>query len=90
MQKQMLIIRGRVQGVFFRVSMQSQARRLGIKGWVRNRGDGAVEACVQGDGPAVEAIAGWCGRGPELARVTCVERMDASGEPDCADFNILG
>ena len=75
-----LVIRGRVQGVWFRESMRERAEALGITGWVRNRMDGAVEAVVQGDAQAVEAIVRWARRGPEAARVDRVEVTETSGE----------
>ena len=67
-----LVVRGRVQGVWFRGATQDQARRLGIAGWVRNRHDGAVEAEVEGAPPAVETLIAWAHRGPSAARVTDV------------------
>ncbi len=75
-----LVARGRVQGVWFRESMRLEAERLGVRGWVRNRMDGSVEAIVQGEAAAVEAIVRWAWRGPERARVTDleVEELDAS------------
>lgn len=75
-----LVIRGRVQGVWFRESMRLEAERLGVKGWVANRLDGSVEAIVQGSPAAVEAITRWARRGPEHAHVTEVTSSDASGE----------
>jgi acylphosphatase len=60
-----LVIHGRVQGVFFRDSMRAEGQRLGIAGWVRNRHDGTVEAAVQGEAAAVDAIVRWAHRGPQ-------------------------
>jgi acylphosphatase len=67
------MISGRVQGVGFRYSMVEEAERLGVTGWVRNRRDGTVEAVVDGDPHAVEAILAWARRGPPSARVTGVQ-----------------
>jgi len=75
-----LEIRGRVQGVGYRWTMVEQARRLGLRGWVRNRHDGSVEAVVAGPAPAVEAIVAWARRGPASARVSAVEAFAAEGD----------
>ena len=75
-----LVVRGRVQGVFVRESMRLEAERLGVRGWVRNRRDGTVEALVQGPASAVEAMLGWARRGPEDARVTAVDVSPAEGD----------
>ena len=75
-----LVIRGRVQGVWYRESMRLEAERLGVRGWVANRADGSVEAVVQGSREQVEAITRWAGRGPEHARVERVESSPADGE----------
>jgi acylphosphatase len=64
-----LVIHGRVQGVYFRNTMQREAQYLAVSGWVRNRVDGTVEAVVHGDSGAVDAMVRWAHRGPELARV---------------------
>ena len=74
-----LRISGRVQGVGFRYSMQHEARRLGITGWVRNCRDGTVEAIVEGSEEAVEAILEWARRGPPVARVQGVAITEISG-----------
>ncbi|OGS90302.1 MAG: acylphosphatase [Gallionellales bacterium GWA2_60_18] len=68
-----LVIHGRVQGVFFRDSMRREAQYLSIAGWVRNRSDGTVEAAVQGEPAAVDALVRWAHRGPDRAQVTRVE-----------------
>ena len=55
-----LIVRGRVQGVFFRAATQREARRLGITGWVKNRLDGAVELLAEGEEDSIkELTSGW-------------------------------
>lgn len=63
---------GRVQGVFFRDSCARQARALGVGGFVRNRGDGGVEAVFEGETDAVERMEAWCRHGPPRAVVTSV------------------
>ena len=63
------VVRGRVQGVFFRASAGERARGLGIGGWVRNLPDGTVEAFAQGDRNALEEFLRWLEEGPPSARV---------------------
>jgi acylphosphatase len=75
-----LRIGGRVQGVGFRYSMQREARRLGVSGWVRNRHDGTVEAVVQGPAEAVTALIKWSRQGPAGARVTNVDVQPGEGD----------
>jgi acylphosphatase len=72
-----LVITGRVQGVAYRITMQEEAQRLGVRGWVRNRSQGDVEALVQGTPEAVEAIIEWARRGPSLAIVRNVQINEA-------------
>lgn len=74
-------ISGRVQGVGFRASLADEARLLGVAGWVRNRLDGTVEALVQGDAQALEALLAWAARGPRTARVDHVDVEEASAAP---------
>lgn len=62
-------IEGRVQGVGYRGWMIAAAEELGLDGWVRNRRDGTVEACVHGDTEAVAQILALCHEGPAMARV---------------------
>jgi acylphosphatase len=66
-------VNGRVQGVFFRVETRDRARSLGLAGWVRNCGDGSVEAVFEGDRERVESMVDWCGRGPAGASVESVD-----------------
>jgi acylphosphatase len=68
-----VIVRGRMQGVFFRDTCRREARSHGVNGWVRNLPDQSVEAVFEGTPPSVEAMVAWARRGPELAEVTAVD-----------------
>ena len=67
-----VVVTGHVQGVFFRDSVQREARSRGVAGWVTNRRDGAVEAVFEGDADDVEALVELCRVGPERASVADV------------------
>ena len=73
MRTRQIRVTGRVQGVGFRDALCAEALRLGVRGWVRNRADGSVEACLQGDDDAVERLITWSRRGPALAQVRAVD-----------------
>jgi acylphosphatase len=68
-----LKIEGFVQAVGFRHYVITEATRLGVDGWVRNRSDGTVEVLVSGPTKDVETLVGMCMRGPGGARITDVE-----------------
>ncbi len=68
-----VLIKGRVQGVFFRGETRRQAYRLGVLGWVRNRWDGRVEAVLEGEERAVQKMITWCYKGSSTAIVEDVE-----------------
>lgn len=70
------LVRGRVQGVFFRASTRAEARRLNIAGHAINLPDGAVEVLACGDAPALAELERWLYRGPPAARVESVARDD--------------
>ncbi|MGI9085113.1 MAG: acylphosphatase [Aeromicrobium sp.] len=71
-----VIIRGRVQGVFFRASCADAAQSLGVTGWVSNEPDRTVQAVFEGDEGAVQAMIAWCHEGPARAIVDDVEVLD--------------
>ena len=66
------IVRGRVQGVCYRMCAQQEANRLGLKGWVRNLHDGTVEVLAEGEEGAIGKFYQWCRKGPSYGRVTDV------------------
>jgi acylphosphatase len=75
-------VSGRVQGVGYRVSLQDEASRRGVTGWVRNRRDGTVEALLQGPPAAIDAVIAWARRGPPGAQVDGLS--ETAAQPDAA------
>jgi acylphosphatase len=75
-----LVISGRVQGVGFRAFVERQARKHRVRGWVRNRRDGTVEALFIGEDRALAEMETACRRGPSMAVVTQLDRFDASDD----------
>jgi acylphosphatase len=67
------IVRGHVQGVFFRDSTRAEAERRGVAGWVANLRDGSVEAHLEGAPDAVQQVIDFLSSGPPNARVEGVE-----------------
>jgi acylphosphatase len=76
-----VIVTGKVQGVWFRAWTTEQAEKRGLRGWVRNRRDGSVEALFAGDADMVDEMVKACHEGPPLAKVATVVTHDAAGEP---------
>ena len=70
------VVSGRVQGVFYRDGCRAEARRLGLRGWVRNRSDRTVEVVAEGPRDRVERLLTWCRHGPPRATVTGVTVTD--------------
>jgi acylphosphatase len=69
-------VHGRVQAVGFRYSARMEAQRLGVAGWIRNRSDGAVEAEIEGEPAAVDAMLSWLDEGPPGADVSSMSTAD--------------
>ena len=82
-----LLIRGRVQGVGFRYAFADEARARKLRGWVRNRRDGCVEAIVAGPAANIDAIVAWSRRGPPASQVTAVETAVTEG--DFSGFEVV-
>ena len=75
-----VVVRGRVQGVFFRDTTRRRARAAGISGWVSNRPDGAVEAVFEGDPDGVEEMLRFAAEGPRGADVDRIEVTEEEPE----------
>lgn len=84
-----MVIRGRVQGVFFRASARREARQLGLTGWVKNRSDGRLEALLEGDEERVKEFLGWAHHGPSTARVDHIDTKWRSYTGEFTDFRIV-
>ena len=83
-----IIIKGWVQGVFFRASTVEEADRLGLKGWVKNCPDGSVEVVAEGSKNQINVIIQWCHRGPPGARVQNVQLKWEDYLEDLETFSI--
>lgn len=75
-----LVVRGRVQGVFYRNWTVSCAREIGVAGWVRNCPDGTVEAVLEGDAAKVTAMTARMHEGPAAARVNGIDVAEIEAE----------
>jgi len=82
-----LVIKGKVQGVYYRASARDVAREIGVTGWIKNMTDGNVEALVSGPEERVEKFIEWCRKGPKNAEVSEVIVNDSKERP-LADFRI--
>ena len=69
-----IIVRGKVQGVFYRQSTKEKANELNVTGTVRNLPDGSVYILATGDSEQLNALVEWCWQGPRRARVTDVQQ----------------
>jgi acylphosphatase len=76
-----ILIKGKVQGVFFRASARDIAETIGIKGWVRNTEEGDVEAVATGTETQVDQFIGWCRKGPQKAIVKDISVEQLKEEP---------
>ncbi len=83
------IVTGRVQGVSYRASTASEARRLGVVGWVRNRSDGSVELEAEGPEDKISELVSWCEKGPPSSRVSGVAIDDLPPTGKDTSFAVL-
>ena len=75
-----VLIRGRVQGVGYRVWTEVTAIERGVQGWVRNRRDGSVEALFAGPRDAVAGMIEACKHGPRGSRVDSIDQRDGTAD----------
>ncbi|WP_168800174.1 acylphosphatase [Methylophaga sp. SB9B] len=68
-----LLIKGRVQGVGYRMSTQIAAKKIGLTGWVRNLSDGQVEIVAEGDLIQLQQFVDWAWQGPRFAEVIDIQ-----------------
>ncbi len=71
-----IIVKGKVQGVFFRGATKAVADQLSVKGYVKNEGNGDVTIAAEGDNLSLEMFLDWCKEGPEDAIVSSVESRE--------------
>lgn len=83
-----IIVKGRVQGVYFRANTQKQASKLNLKGLVRNLPDNSVEIIAQGDTAGLQQLITWCHKGPLLAKVSEVIVNPYHQQDEFSDFQI--
>jgi len=83
-----IFVNGKVQGVFFRSETRREAKKRGVKGWIRNLSDGKVEAVFEGEEENVKQLIDFCKCGPPGARVMYVNVIWENYTGDFKDFEI--
>jgi len=83
-----LLIKGKVQGVFYRVSAREAAAKTGVKGWIRNSPEGDVEAVVTGSEEQLSEFISWCKKGPPRSKVTEVIAKELE-EVQFVEFSVI-
>lgn len=83
-----ILVKGKVQGVFFRKETRRVAETLGITGWVKNTNEGHVEIFAQADDEAVQQLILWCRQGPPRADVKDVEVNDVQPDINIKNFSV--
>lgn len=84
-----VVVKGKVQGVYYRASTQAQAQALGLTGWVRNLANGDVEFEAQGSQDKLDSLLLWAQKGParaQVATLSCNPCTPVTGE---TDFNVV-
>ena len=82
-------VTGRVQGVYFRAFTEKQARKLGVKGSVKNLTDGRVEIIAEAEQDQLDKMIAWCHKGPLLANVTHVDTLEQPIDTLSTSFSVI-
>ncbi len=83
-----IVVKGRVQGVFFRQGVRDTAQKLGLVGYVKNIPDGSVEIMATGEKPVLARLLRWAQKGSEAARVDEVDSEILAGVVNFEGFEI--
>ena len=84
-----IFVKGKVQGVFFRQTTKTIAKKKNVTGWVRNLKDGRVEALLEGQDVDVSEVIEWSHRGPTNAIVDDVQIINEKYKGEFSKFDIL-
>jgi acylphosphatase len=84
-----IIVKGKVQGVFFRYYTQKKARDLGLVGDVQNLPDGNVAIRVAGNEYKIKEFIAWCHHGSPAASVANIEIVDSQLSISSSEFKII-
>lgn len=87
--KAIIIVQGRVQGVFFRQRTKEEADKLGLFGWVRNEEDGSVKIIAEGEEDKIKELIKWLRVGPRFARVDEIKIKWQEAKGEFSKFEIL-
>ncbi len=84
-----LLIKGKVQGVFFRQALKVMAKKNNVNGWVRNLNDGRVESVLEGEDVDVSILVEWSHAGSANARVEDIEIKNEKYKEEFSKFEVL-
>ena len=84
-----VLIKGKVQGVFFRQALKVIAKKNNVSGWVRNLKDKRVEAVLEGDSKSINSVIEWVHIGPANSRVDDIEVSNEEFKNEFSTFDVL-
>ena len=83
-----LLIKGKVQGVFYRATAARIARRLGLDGFVQNLSDGRVRIVAEGSEKKLERLKDWAGKGTKYAQVESIKLKYSESTKEFGSFEV--